>query len=68
MLWPTSLEFRNWIVEGRCRESGQWDVSNVSLVSIAKGFGDDNPSFFLGYESLKGKMNVKDGHHFFLLF
>ena len=50
MLWPTSLEFRNWIVEGRCRESGQWDVSNVSLVSIPKGFlwgfVDDNPSFF----------------------
>ena len=50
ILWPTSLEFRNWNVEGRSRESGQWDVSNVSLVSMAKGFllgfRDDNPSFF----------------------
>ena len=53
-VWPTSLEFRNLIVEELCRESRQWDVSNVSLVSIAKGFllgfGDDNPFLihFLG--------------------
>ena len=54
-------------MEDLCRESRQWDVSNVSLDSIAKGFllgfGDDNP--FFGNENSKSRMKVRVGHQCF---
>ena len=67
---PSSPSFRNLIVEELCRESRQWDVSNVSLVSIAKGFllgfGDDNP--FFGNENSKSRMKVRVGHQCFFYY